>query len=229
MKIAWCTRKISWTANFAWLEVCHVPCLYMWFLFNIVKTSPHGHPYNTDTSLLQSSLGPRHSWLMLGYSVVEQQPSPVKMFCSSRQHIRSSRQQIPGPLACWRAHSEVQCGVSSKKLTVGGKITGCWHILTGLITTDNLCPLYYISCAISYPVHSDCTMCYAGFPFSLAQRIPPQCLVCKAIAAFPRHVTFTNPGPFSLLNLKWGWKLISLDGSFGLVTITATTTTTNSI
>ena len=26
--------------------------------------------------------------------------SPVKMFCSSRQHGRSSRQQTPGPLAC---------------------------------------------------------------------------------------------------------------------------------
>ena len=155
-------------------------------------------------------------------------PALSKCFVAVGNISGSSRQQIPGPLACWRAHGEVQCEVSSKKLTVGGKITGCRHILTGLITTDNLCPLYYISCAISYPVHSDYTMCYAGFPFSLAQRIPPQCLVCKAIAAFPRQVTFANPGPFSLLNLKWGWKLISLDGSFSLVTITATTTT-NSI
>ena len=57
--------------------------------------------------------------------------SPVKMFCSSRQH-RSSRQQTPGPFACWRAHSEVQCGVSGKKLTEGSKIAGCWYHLTGL-------------------------------------------------------------------------------------------------
>ena len=55
------------------------------------------------------------------------------MFCSSRQHRRSSRQQTPGPLSCYRAHSEVQCGVSSKKLTEGGKIASCRHILTRLI------------------------------------------------------------------------------------------------
>ena len=62
------------------------------------------------------------------------QSSPVKMFrtCSSRQHRRSSRQQIPGPLACYRAPSEVQCGVSCKKLTEGSKIASCQHILTEL-------------------------------------------------------------------------------------------------
>ena len=42
-------------------------------------------------------------------------------------------QQTPDPLACCRAPSEVQCGVSSKKLTEGGKIAGCGHILTGLV------------------------------------------------------------------------------------------------
>ena len=62
---------------------------------------------------------------------------PVKMFCSSRQHRRGSRQQTPGPVACSRVPSEVQWGgVSGKKLTESGKIAGCsWHmhILTGLL------------------------------------------------------------------------------------------------
>ena len=58
--------------------------------------------------------------------------SPVKMFSSSRQHSRSSRQQTPGSLACCRAPSEVQCEVSGNKLTAAGKIAGCRHILTGL-------------------------------------------------------------------------------------------------
>ena len=39
---------------------------------------------------------------------------------------------MPGPLACCRAPSEVQCGVSGKQLTEGGKTAACWHILTGL-------------------------------------------------------------------------------------------------
>ena len=39
---------------------------------------------------------------------------------------------MPGPLACWKAPSEVQCGVSGKKLTEGSKFASCRHILTGL-------------------------------------------------------------------------------------------------
>ena len=66
------------------------------------------------------------------YMVTLPSISPVKMFCSSRQHSRSSRQQMPDPLASKRAPSEVQCGVSSKYLTEGSKIVSCRHILTGL-------------------------------------------------------------------------------------------------
>ena len=40
---------------------------------------------------------------------------------------------MPGRLACQRAPSEVQYGVSNKKLTEGGKIAGCQHIMIGLI------------------------------------------------------------------------------------------------
>ena len=58
------------------------------------------------------------------------------MFCSSRQHGRNRRQQTPGSLACSRAPGEVQCGVTGKKLTEGGKIAGCQHILTGLKIAD---------------------------------------------------------------------------------------------
>ena len=73
------------------------------------------------------------NFVSVGYMSDGTYCSPVKMFCSSRQHRKSSRQQMPSPLARWWAPGEVQCGVSGKKLTEGSKIAGCRHILTGLL------------------------------------------------------------------------------------------------
>ena len=64
--------------------------------------------------------------------IIAVEVSIVRMFCSSRQRSRSSRQPIRGPLACLKAPSGVQCGVSGKKLTEGSKIAGFRYILTGL-------------------------------------------------------------------------------------------------
>ena len=65
---------------------------------------------------------------------------PCQNVCSSRQHRRSSRQQTPGPLACWRVPSEVPCGLSIKKLTEDAKIACCQHILRGLLTVTQELP-----------------------------------------------------------------------------------------
>ena len=47
--------------------------------------------------------------------------------------VVGSKHQVPLPTK--GLSSEVRCGVSSKKLTEGGKIAGCRHILTGLSVT----------------------------------------------------------------------------------------------
>ena len=52
------------------------------------------------------------------------------------------------PLACYRGPSEVQCGVSGKKLTEGAKIAGCQHILTGLIIVISV----DFSCKLAGPI-----------------------------------------------------------------------------
>ena len=57
--------------------------------------------------------------------------SSAKMFCTavgSIEGVAGSKHQVPLPARGLL----VQHAVKSKKLTEGGKIAGCWHILTGL-------------------------------------------------------------------------------------------------
>ena len=48
--------------------------------------------------------------------------SPVKMFCSSRQHSWSCRQKLTATFACERAHSEVQESSKGQVIDCRGQI-----------------------------------------------------------------------------------------------------------